>query len=71
MAHPKSQGSGGARGKRRSHDKLKGVQLVKAADGSLRLPHVASQTTGTYKGRTVIDVAKRAARRAKRLKKIS
>lgn len=71
MAHPKSQGSGAAKGNRRSHHKVKKVQFVMDSEGNPRLPHVASKFTGMYKGRTVVNVAKRAKRLAKRLKKIS
>lgn len=51
------------------NNKITTKTLVKRKDSAeLTLPHVASATTGTYKGRQVIDVEKRT-KRAERKRK--
>ncbi|MBT4153308.1 MAG: 50S ribosomal protein L32 [Candidatus Magasanikbacteria bacterium] len=58
-------------GHRRSHHALKGIRIQKDAEGNASLPHQATPATGMYKGKTVLDVAKRLKRRIKKLKPLS
>ncbi|MCA9351615.1 50S ribosomal protein L32 [Patescibacteria group bacterium] len=54
-------------GNRRSHHALRANTIV--TDGETKTPHLrhrASLTTGTYRGRQVIDVAKKAIKNAKK-----
>ena len=55
MAVPKKKTSKSKRNMRRSHDKLKAVNvIVDAVTGEYKLPHHMSLTDGTYKGRQVV-----------------
>ncbi|KND48204.1 MAG: ribosomal protein L32 [Parcubacteria bacterium C7867-006] len=60
----------GHRNNRRSHDGLSKPAVT--LDKNTNVPHLrhrASTVTGQYKGRVVIDVAAKIAKRAKRAKK--
>lgn len=58
-----------ARGNRRSHHALKDPALtVDSNNGTIHLRHRASAITGKYKGITVIDMDKKAAKKAKKMK---
>jgi hypothetical protein len=41
------------------------------ADGLPHLPHQINPTTGTYRGRKIVDVEKRSARHARKVKALS
>ncbi len=47
---------------RRAHHGLAKVHVTYDADGNPQLPHRANKVTGKYKGRTVVNTAKRKAR---------
>lgn len=66
MPNPTKRHTRQHKGARRSHDALKPVQMVFDADGNPHLPHHAAPATGKYHGRTVVDMTKRALRRAKK-----
>jgi large subunit ribosomal protein L32 len=51
---------------RRSHHALVAQALVTCECGAARVPHRACQACGRYKGRVVIDVAGKAAKKAER-----
>jgi ribosomal protein L32 len=53
---------------RRSHHKLKNVPITKDADGLPHLKHRMNPTTGKYKGRVVIDMIAKNARKAAKKK---
>ena len=56
MAVPKRKKSKSKRNKRRTHQKITGVNLTSCPQcGDARLPHHACPSCGTYKGRTVIE----------------
>ncbi|MDP1625155.1 MAG: 50S ribosomal protein L32 [bacterium] len=56
-------------GNRRSHHALKNPALsTDSKTGTIHLRHRASALTGMYKGIVVIDVEKRAAKKAKKAK---
>ena len=55
MAVPKKKTSTSKRNMRRSHDKLKPVNvIVDPVTGEYKLPHHISLVDGTYKGRQVV-----------------
>lgn len=55
MAVPKKKTSKSKRNMRRSHDKLKAVNvIVDPVTGEYKLPHQMSLADGTYKGRQVV-----------------
>ncbi len=55
MAVPKRKTTPSRRGMRRSHDKLKPVNvIVDPVTGEYKLPHHLSVVDGTYKGRQVV-----------------
>ena len=54
--------------KRRSHHALKAQHVSKDEVGNAFQSHRANPVTGMYRGRQIIDVAKRAARTARRMK---
>jgi len=57
---------------RNSHAALKTVSAAKCEScGTPTLPHRACRACGSYKGRKVVNVEKRVARRMKRVKKAS
>jgi large subunit ribosomal protein L32 len=53
MAVPKRKTSPSRRGNRRSHDKLKALNISVSETGEPKLPHHISMSEGTYKGRQV------------------
>ena len=53
---------------RRSHHKLKNVGLTRDADGLPHLKHRMNPTTGKYKGRVVVDMITKNARKAAKKK---
>lgn len=55
--------------KRRSHHALKSQHVSKDEAGNLYLSHRANPVTGMYRGKQIIDVTKRAARDARRMKR--
>jgi large subunit ribosomal protein L32 len=56
MAVPKKKTSKSKRNMRRSHDKLKTVNvIVDPVTGEYKLPHQMSLADGTYKGRQVVQ----------------
>ncbi len=59
----------GHTGNRRSHHALKGSTLAKCECGHIRVSHRACAHCGRYRGRVVIDTAKKAAKAAKRSEK--
>lgn len=71
MPHPKTKTSKPRQRSRRSHHALKPVKVILDEDGNPHLPHHASPVSGKYKGKQVVDVLKRTARRIKRVKKAS
>ena len=71
MSKPTQKTSRSRTGNRRSHHALKKVQLVRDEEGNLHLPHHATPATGTYKGKKIVDVAKRALRRARHTKPLN
>ena len=71
MSKPTQKTSRSRTGNRRSHHALKKVTLVRDAEGNLHLPHHATPATGSYKGKTAVDVAKRAQRRIRHTKPLS
>ena len=55
---------------RRSRHALGGVRLSKCAEsGASKLPHRACMTCGKYRGRVVIDMVKKAEKKAAKNKK--
>ncbi len=67
MRHTKSQ-----RNRTRSHHKLEKPSVTMDKNTSVpHLRHRASLVTGQYRGRTVIDVAAKIAKKAKKAKKTS
>ncbi len=56
------------RNNRRSHDRLYSPALTKDASGVPHMRHRASLVTGEYKGRVVIDMQAKLAKKAKRAK---
>ena len=70
MSVPKKRRSRSKARRAETHKKLTSVKVVKRKDtDETGLPHVADKKTGTYKGRQVIDVAKREARAERRRKR--
>ena len=59
MAVPKRKTSKSKRNKRRSHHKIKSVNIIEdKKSGELRLSHHVDLKTGFYKGRQVFDPKK-------------
>ena len=56
----------GHTGNRRSHHALKAATLAPCECGAMRVSHRACATCGRYRGRVVIDTAKKVAKAAKR-----
>lgn len=56
----------GHTGNRRSHHALKATTLGKCECGAMRVSHRACPQCGRYRGRVVIDTAKKAAKAARR-----
>jgi ribosomal protein L32 len=56
-------------GNRRAHIKLSKPAMTRDQGGSLSLRHRVSPISGTYKGRQVIDVNKKLAKKAKKVEK--
>jgi large subunit ribosomal protein L32 len=56
-------------GKRRSHHAITAGRAARCQCGSLRRPHRACANCGRYNGKVVIDVAGKAARDARRMKR--
>ncbi len=71
MPHPKTKTSKRRQRTRRSHHALKPIAVKIDEDGNPHLPHHAAPRSGKYKGKQVIDTAKRIMRRARRVKKAS
>jgi ribosomal protein L32 len=70
MSVPKKRRSRSKVRRAKTHKKLKPVKLTKKAGEDVpSLPHMANKKTGTYKGRIVIDVEKRAARAERKRKR--
>lgn len=56
---PKRKLSKGRRDRRRAHDALQSINLVRCSNcGELRLPHIVCPNCGHYQGRQVIEIAK-------------
>ncbi|MFZ2886809.1 MAG: 50S ribosomal protein L32 [Minisyncoccia bacterium] len=55
--------------KRRSHHALKAQHVSKDAAGNSFQSHRVNPVTGMYRGRQIIDVTKKAARDARRMKR--
>ena len=54
MAVPKRKTSKSKRNKRRSHHRIKGINIIEdKTSGEFRLPHHVDLKTGRYKGRQV------------------
>jgi large subunit ribosomal protein L32 len=53
-------------GNRRSHHALKNPSLVKCECGAMRLTHRACPSCGRYRGRVVVDVSAKAAKKAQK-----
>ncbi len=54
---PKRKLSKGRRDRRRAHDALPALHLVRCSHcGALRRPHAACPDCGTYHGRTIVDI---------------
>ena len=59
MAVPKRKTSKSKRNKRRSHHRIKGINIIEdKTSGEFRLPHHVDLKTGRYKGRQVFDPKK-------------
>jgi len=59
MAVPKRKTSKSKRDKRRSHHRIKNVNIIEdKKSGEFRLPHHVDLKTGFYKGRQVFDPKK-------------
>jgi len=59
MAVPKRKTSKSKRDKRRSHHRIKSVNIIEdKKSGEFRLPHHVDLKTGFYKGRQVFDPKK-------------
>ena len=59
MAVPKRKTSKSKRNKRRSHHKIKSVNIIEdKKSGEFRLSHLVDLKTGLYKGRQVFDPKK-------------
>jgi len=59
MAVPKRKTSKSKRNKRRSHHRIKGINIIEdKISGEFRLPHHVDLKTGRYKGRQVFDPKK-------------
>ena len=59
MAVPKRKTTKSKRNKRRSHHRIKGVNIIEdKKSGEFRLPHHVDLKTGFYKGRQVFDPKK-------------
>jgi ribosomal protein L32 len=43
----------GHTGNRRAHHALKGINIIKTDEGSLRLPHRVDEATGMYRGKQI------------------
>ncbi|MBU1721519.1 50S ribosomal protein L32 [Patescibacteria group bacterium] len=72
MGLPSKRRTSTSKNNRRSHHALKGIVTKKCtACGAAVLPHKACTACGDYKGKTVIDVKKRATRLAKKQKALS
>ena len=55
MAVPKRKTSPSKRNMRRSHDSIKGINIIEDKEsGEPRLPHRIDLSTGMYKGRQVL-----------------
>lgn len=54
---------------RRSHHAVVASRAVKCECGALRRPHTACTQCGKYNGKVVLDVAGKAAREARRMKR--
>lgn len=63
MRHTRSQTN-----QRRSHHALSKPAIVKEASGSVHMRHRMNPTTGTYRGRKVMDMGAKLEKRAKRIK---
>jgi ribosomal protein L32 len=66
MSTPTQKTSRSRRGSRRAHHKLGKIQISIDAAGNAHLPHHASPVSGKYKGKAIVDVAKRAVRKSKK-----
>ncbi|MBT4942243.1 MAG: 50S ribosomal protein L32 [Candidatus Magasanikbacteria bacterium] len=71
MCTPKGKNTSSSRRTRRSHIKHVPLQIQLDAEGNPHQPHVASPVSGMYKGRVVVDVQKRHARRMRKLKRFA
>jgi large subunit ribosomal protein L32 len=70
MSVPKKKRSRSKSKRDATHKKLISLKVVKRKDSDeIGLPHVANKKTGIYKGRQVIDVAKREARAERKRKR--
>ena len=59
MAVPKRKTSKSKRNKRRSHHRIKGINIIEdKTSGEFRLPHHVDLKTGRYKGRQVFEPKK-------------
>lgn len=64
MRHTKSHTAN-----RRSHHALKPVAMVKCANcGALKISHKVCETCGVYRGKKIIDVAEKVAKKQARTK---
>jgi len=71
MPVPKQKRSRHKRGGRRSHQKIKSLNLIPCPQcKTLIKPHTTCLVCGTYKGVQVIDVEKREKRKEKKEKRI-
>lgn len=69
MAVPKKRTTKARRNNRRSHHGTARLQLVKdPASGELVMPHMVNPTTGTYRGRQVIDVMAKLSKQERKAK---
>jgi large subunit ribosomal protein L32 len=72
MGLPSKRRTRTSKKQRASHFAIKTVNTIKCEScGAKTFPHKACVDCGAYKGKAVADTAKRNARSAKRLKKIS
>lgn len=71
MGLPSKKRTPRSKGDRSQHLGMKKTNVLIDAQGNPYLPHQVNPATGMYKGKQVVNVEKRAARRAKKLKAIS
>lgn len=68
MGLPTKKHTKTSKGDRRRHHGMKKIAVHIDEDGNAHLPHHASPASGKYRGKTVVNTQKRAARSARKAK---